>query len=127
MNFGPERFIADLEALGHRVELVKAKGGEIFAVLHKYEIVAGIFSGRVIDLGLQCTADFPRSVHSAIHIRAVPQLYETGHIQNVRNVTASVLGEEWRYWSHNFGWSATCERSARTLMSQINGIFDRCA
>jgi len=126
MTFGPDRFIADLEALGYTVERVQAEGGEIFAVLRDHEIVPGIFSGRIIDLGLQCTADFPRSVHSAIHVRAVPQLYETAHIPNVRNVTASVLGDEWRYWSHNFGWSANDERSARTLMSQINSIFDRC-
>src|SRR5438093_1564567 len=110
MTFGPDRFIAELDALGHSVERVQAKGGEIFAVLRDYEIVAGIFSGRTIDLGLQCTADFPRSVHSAIHVRAVPQLYEVVHIPNVRNVTASVLGDEWRYWSHNFGWSANEER-----------------
>jgi hypothetical protein len=40
---------------------------------------------------------------------------------NVRNITRSVLGPEWRYWSHNFGWQG--ERSARRLISQINGIF----
>lgn len=126
MIYGPEQFIADLQALGHRVEPAKGKNGEDFVILPEYEICAGIFLGRIIDLGLQCSADFPRSVHSAIHIRATPQLYEKVHIPNVRNVTDSALGGEWRYWSHNFGWNNNGERSARTLMFQINSIFDRC-
>jgi hypothetical protein len=125
VNYGPERLVADLKALGHPVETRK-NGGEIirFVVIPKYEVMVGQFAGRVIDLGLQATADFPRSVHAAIHVRADPQLYEIQTIPNVRTVVASELGPDWRYWSHNFGWTGE-ERTARRLMSQINTIFER--
>ena len=43
-----------------------------------------------------------------------------GH-SGVRNVIPSPLGPDWRYWSHNFGW--TGERSTRELMAQVNRIF----
>jgi len=122
MNYGPDRLIDDLRKLGLSVEKAVGSNKEDFAVISAYEIVIGKFAGRVIDLGIQCTANFPITVHSAIHIRAEPQLYEPkDNIPNVRNVTASVLGSEWRYWSQNFGW--TEERTARRLMSQINTIF----
>lgn len=123
MSYGPDRFIADLESLGHAAQKVVLKDRTAFAVIPDYEIQAGKFLGRVIGLGLQATADFPRSVHSAIHVRAEPQLYETTDtVPNVRNVTPSALGKEWRYWSKNFGWNG--EKSVRRLMSQINSIFE---
>lgn len=123
MSYGPDRFIADLESLGYAAEKLVLTDGTVFAVVPGYEIQAGKFVGRIIGLGLQATADFPRSVHSAIHVRAEPQLYETTDtVPNVRNVTASALGTEWRYWSKNFGWNG--EKSARRLMSQVNSIFE---
>jgi len=121
MSFGPDRFVEDLRALGLKVEKVEVQPGVIFAVSPEFLIEAGKFEGRVIDLGLQCTADFPRSVHSSIHVKATPQLYETQNIPNVRNIQASLLGPEWRYWSKNFNW--TNERNARHLISKINRIF----
>jgi hypothetical protein len=122
MKYGAERLIEDLEAMGFKVESVTIDPGGIFAVLRDYLIEAGKFEGRVIDLGLQCTQDFPRSVASAIHVKATPQLFETTDtIPNIRNIAASQLGLEWRYWSKNFNW--TSERTARRLISQINRIF----
>jgi hypothetical protein len=121
MKFGPDRLIEDLQALGFDVEKVTINPGSIFAVLPEFKIEAGQFLDRVIDLGLQCSADFPRSVHSAIHVKAAPQLYEIQNVANVRNISASPLGPEWRYWSKNFKW--TSERDARRLVSQINRIF----
>jgi hypothetical protein len=121
MSFGPDRFIEDLQALGLKVEKVEVQPGVIFAVTPEFLIEAGKFEGRVIGLGLQCTADFPRSVHSSIHVKATPQLYDTQNIPNVRNIQASLLGPEWRYWSKNFNW--TNERNARQLISKINRIF----
>jgi hypothetical protein len=120
-GFGPDRFIADLQGLGLSPERVTVSPGVIFAVLRDFLIEAGQFQGRLIDLGLLCTADFPRSVHSAIHVRASPQLYEVGQVANVRNIQPSPLGPEWRYWSKSFNW--TSERTARRLISQINRIF----
>jgi hypothetical protein len=76
----------------------------------------------MIDLAIPATSDFPISVASALHVRAAPQLYDCGDtVPNVRNINASPFGEDWRYWSHTFG--SPGDRSARRLMSQINGIF----
>ncbi len=120
--YGPARLIEELRALGYEVREVTASSGEKFAVVTPFMVPGGRFADRAIDLGIQGTADFPRTVASAIHVRAVPQLYDTGDsLPNVRNIQPSVLGPDWRYWSHNFGWQG--ERSARRLMSQINGIF----
>lgn len=122
MIFGPDRLVADLADLGYAVEKRDLGNNVVFVVLKDYLIEVGKFRDQVIDLGLQSTADFPRSVHSAIHVRATPQLYEKSDtIANVRNITDSPLGAEWRYWSKNFNW--TTERSARRLVSQINTIF----
>jgi hypothetical protein len=120
--YGPDRMISDLRALGHEVAGRQMPDGTTFAVISNFEVPCGRFTGRVIDLGLQATLDFPRTVASAIHVRAMPQLFEfSDTVANVRNITRSALGEEWRYWSHNFGWQE--ERSARRLMSQVNRIF----
>src|SRR6185312_14154231 len=122
MTYGPLRLAADLRELGHVVEEVKAPNGTPFAVVRGFTVPMGRFADRVIDLAIQATADFPLSVATAIHVRAAPQLYDyTDTVPNVRNITKSALGEDWRYWSHNFGWQG--ERNARRLMSQINRIF----
>jgi hypothetical protein len=114
--------LSDLLALGLRVELLTAPDGTPFVVTPEFEISCGRFVGRVISLGLQATPDFPRTVASAIHVRADPQLLEYGDtIPGKRNITRSVLGPDWRYWSFNFGWNG--ERTARRLISQINTIF----
>ncbi|SRR6266508_753370 len=126
MNYGPDRLVAELEGLGHAVEKRVLNSGVTFVVIHPYKIEVGRFTGRIIDLGLQATPDFPRSVHSSIHVRAEPQLLDKSDtIPNVRNIIDSPLGSDWRYWSNNFGWSGNDERSARRLMSQINTIFER--
>jgi hypothetical protein len=122
MTYGPARLLSDLKALGYDAIEMRAPDGSPFVVLRNFSVPCGRFIGRVIDLGLQATPDFPRTVASAIHVRAAPQLFEpSDSIPNLRNITTSVLGAEWRYWSHNFGWSE--ERSARRLMSQVNRIF----
>lgn len=120
--YGPARLVEDLNALGYSAIEMQAADGTRFAVIPGFVVPCGRFVGRTIDLGLQATADFPRSVASAVHVKAQPQLFDNGDtVPNVRNITASALGVEWRYWSHNFGWQG--EKSARRLMSQVNGIF----
>lgn len=119
--YGPERLIQDLRSLGYDVELVVVTDNNVFAVIHNFEIELGRFAGRIIELGIPATNNFPITVGASIHIKSEPQLYEKQNIPNVRNVTDSVLGSEWRYWSKNFGWAE--ERSARRLMSQINEVF----
>jgi len=122
---GPERLIKELLALGHEAELVTATDGNRFAVISNFVVPLGRFAGREIDLGFLGTADFPISVASSIHVRANPQLYEkTDSVANVRNITDSALGPEWRYWSKNLGWNGNGEKSARHLMTIINGVFE---
>ena len=120
--YGPERLRADLEALGFEVELVTGDDRNTYAVIREFEVPLGRFAGRIIDLAITATADYPRSVAAAIHVRAQPQLFEkSDSLPNVRNITDSGLGPEWRYWSKNFGWNG--ERTTRCLISQINKIF----
>lgn len=120
-TYGPQRLIADLTALGYAAELVTANTHQ-FAVIRGYEVMLGRFAGRIIDLGIQATPDFPNTVAAAIHVRASPHLYDLcDSVANVRNIQRSVLGSEWRYWSHNFGWGT--EKTTRRLMSQVNKIF----
>jgi hypothetical protein len=125
MSYGPDRLIAELQCLGYVIAKRVLNESSVFALIADYEVPVGKFSGRVIELGLQATPDFPRSVHSAIHVRATPQLYEKADtVPNVRNIIDSPLGPEWRYWSNNFAWNDGQERNARRLMSQINTIFE---
>jgi hypothetical protein len=120
--FGPERFLEELTALGYQPELIVASDDNKYAILRDYEIPLGKFGGRKIDLGMLATNDFPISVTSAIHVRADPQLYEkTDTVANVRNITDSKLGQEWRYWSINFNWKKGY--STRRLLSKINTVF----
>lgn len=121
-GYGPERLISDLNSLGYQADLVKAHDGTTYAVTRNYEIPIGRFAGRVIDLGVLATSDFPRTVGASIHVLATPQLFDfKDSVPGVRNIIKSALGPDWRYWSHNFNWSDG--KTTRRLMSQINGIF----
>jgi hypothetical protein len=124
VKYGPERLITELQTLGYKAELVTGGNSNLFAVIPNFTVTLGQFADRTIGLGIAVTNDFPKSVGSSIHIRANPQLFECkDSAQNVRNITPSELGGEWRYWSINFKW--TEERTTRRLMSQINGVFER--
>ncbi len=124
-DYGPERLLAELIKLGYHVEKVTGSDGGIFVVLPSFEVPAGKFAGQIIGLGLYGTPDYPNSVHSSIHVKASPQLYEpTQNVPNVRNVQASALGSEWRYWSKNFNWPNETEKTARRLMARITTIFE---
>ena len=121
-SFGPGRFAEELTTLGYKPELIVAADDNKFAILRNYVVQLGKFSGQIIDLGMLATSDFPISVASAIHVRVEPQLYEKRDtVQKVRNITDSVLGPEWRYWSVNFKWKKGY--STRRLMSKINTVF----
>lgn len=122
MIYGWERLLADLRSLGYEAEGTMGGDGIMYVVIRDYEVALGRFSGRIIDLGIMSTPDYPRSVASAVHVKATPQLFENADtIPKIRNITASALGAEWRYWSKNFNWDG--ERSTRRLISQVNTIF----
>jgi len=121
--FGPERFVAELADIGYKPELVTGEDGLQYVVLNEYEVPLGRFAGQIIDLGLLATQNFPESVGSSIHVRAIPQLYDkTDTVTNVRNIIDSGIGVEWLYWSKNFNWNQQ-QHTARRLMSQVAGVF----
>ena len=125
--YGLPRLLGELCDIGVNAVELAAPDGTKFAFMSPFVVEAGRFADRTIDLAVQATPDFPITVASAIHVRAKPQLYVIGDNGNgARNITNSILGPEWAYWSNNFGWGGG-ERSARRLLSQINGIFLRAA
>ena len=126
MMYGLPRLLEELRDIAVGAQELTAADGTKFAMISPFIVPAGRFADRVIDLAVQATPDYPISVASAIHVRATPQLYSIGDsLPEVRNITNSALGPDWAYWSHNFGWAS--ERTARRLISQINGIFYRAA
>ena len=122
MIFGPDRLLADLTAIGFSAEVVTAPDGTPFVVIPSFEVPIGRFAGRIIDLGLQATPDFPLTVASAVHVRSDPHVLDISDtVKEKRNITNSALGPEWRYWSHNLGWSDP--KTARRLISKVNKVF----
>ena len=123
MIFGPDRLQADLAVIGFRAQRVSAYDRTPFVVIPKFKVPCGRFVGRVIDLGLQATADFPLTIASAIHVRSDPHLLDIADTDSGRrNIIESALGPDWRYWSHNLGWSDP--RTARRLISKVNKVFE---
>lgn len=118
--FGPERLRLDLSELAYEVEVMTAQG-KSFAVIKGYEVLAGRFQGRVIDLGIQAPPDYPHTVGSSIHVKAKPQLLEKSDtLPGVRNILDSALGPDWRYWSFSFGRGP---HTANDLLAKINTVF----
>ena len=123
MKFGVERLCEDLGVLGLKADLFEDPQKNVFVIVQGISDRARpVRRAEVIDLGLLVPANYPQGVGSCIHVKAAPQLLDVADtVPNVRNITASSLGQEWRYWSKNFGWNG--ERSTRRLMSQVNEIF----
>lgn len=121
--YGPEKLKRDLEALGFKVTEMQGTDAQPYEVILGFEVPSGRFAGRIIDLGLQALPNYPQGAPAAIQVRAMPQLFEpTDTASGVRNIKASPLGPDWRYWSKNFNWE--CEKTTRRLISQINKIFE---
>lgn len=124
MIYGTEQFIKEFTDLGYQPELVICSDSNTYAIFKDFEIEIGRFACRIIDLALIVPPDYPRMVHSSIHVRAIPQLLEkTDSLVGVRNIVDSGLGAEWLYWS--FAFKAIPEDTALHLMTQINGVFKR--
>lgn len=105
MNFGINRLLADLNLLGYNPEAIKDSSGLAYALIPSFVIPAGRFEGRVIDLAIPALEDFGRLVGSSMHIRSEPVLMDYQNVPNIRNVIASNLGPDWRYWSFAFKFS----------------------
>jgi hypothetical protein len=123
MTFGITRLVEDLKELGYEhTESMADSGGTPFALIKGFEVQASRFAGRVIDLAIPAPPDYGRIVGSAIHVRSTPHLLDvTDTVPGKKNITASVLGQDWRYWSHQFAYYS--EDTTKHLMIQINGVF----
>lgn len=118
---GIERLLHDLREQGYeQVHALTDGQGQAYAVLPNFEIPAGTFAGRVIDLAIPAPADYPRALHSSIHLRATPHLVPFGG-NGSRNVINSNLGADWQYWSYQF-FNRPANPTAE-LMTQINAVF----
>ncbi|MBE7172346.1 MAG: hypothetical protein INR73_17295 [Williamsia sp.] len=124
MKIGIERLLHDLSGMGYGdVERCDDHTGVSYAVMKGFEIPAGTFAGRIIDLAVPAPPNFPQGVTSSIHIKASPILVTQGMVTGIRNVLPSNLGIEWQYWSYNFvlpPGNPTAE-----LITKINEIFRR--
>ena len=123
MNFGITRLIEDLHELGYnQTEPFSDGGGNAFALIKDFEVRASRFTGRKIDLAIPAPPDYGRLVGAAIHVRSTPPLLDTPDtVPGQKNITASALGPDWRYWSHQFTYYP--EDTTMHLMLQINGVF----
>lgn len=126
MSCGVDLLVAELQAQGYsEASALSDANNQAYALLPNFEIPAGAFAGRKIDLAILTMPDYPRSMGSSIHIRASPHLVPAGPIMKngvlVRNVIGSALGPDWQYWSYRF--DVRPGNPTLELMTQINGIF----
>jgi hypothetical protein len=122
-QFGIDKLMSDLNALGYLdVEHIQDPQGNSFALLAKFHVNVGRFAGRIVELAIPAPNDYGRLVGSAIHLRSKPHLLDKrDSVPNVKNITDSALGPEWRYWSHRFEFFS--EDPTKHLMLQINGVL----
>ena len=115
--------LSDLHAQGYSTasSLRDANGG-MYALLPQFEIPAGTFAGRVIDLAIPAPPDYPRGSIASIHVRSAPHLVGKGST-GTRNVIDSPLGNDWQYWSYQFQLRPL--NTTSELLAQINGVFRR--
>ena len=121
MSYGIDRLIEDLKQLNFNVTKATDSNGVVYAVITGFNIPAGSFAGRVINLALPAPTDYPRSLGASMHIS--PHITKFENIPNIRNVMASHLGPDWQYWSYRF--QLRTENPTLELISQINEIFKR--
>ena len=122
MKIGIARLVDDLSVMGYQnVETKVDTAGVSYAVLKEFEIPAGSFAGRVIDLAIPAPVDYPRSVAASIHIKASPLLTNQGQVAGIRNVCPSNLGGEWQYWSYQL--IVPPANPTAELITKINDIF----
>lgn len=123
MIFGIDRLVSDLRELGFsQAESFLDPNSTPFGLIKDFEVGAGRFSGRRIDLAIPAPPEYGRLVGSAIHVRSTPHLLDKPDtLPGVRNITDSSLGSDWRYWSHQFVYYP--EDTTKLLMLQVNGVF----
>ena len=121
MIVGSTRLEQDLREQGYDRACIISDGSTSYVLLAEFEIPAGSFAGRIIDLAIPAPNDYPRACLSAIHIRSNPHLVPFVPVEGLRNAIPSALGPEWQYWSYSFHVRAS--NTTLELMSQINAVF----
>lgn len=122
MNFGIDRLINDLKNLGFDdISSIQDNANSKYALLSNYEIPAGTFAGKVIDLAIPAPEQYPQIFGASIHLRSEPHLVDFGSVPNLRNVIVSSLGTPWQYWSYSFKINPINPTSE--LITQVNEIF----
>lgn len=121
MIFGIDKLVEDLKELNFNISRATDSSGIVYAVITGFQIPAGSFAGRVINLAIPAPTDYPRSVGASIHL--TPHIAKFENIPPFRNVTTSNLGADWQYWSYKF--EARTANPTLELISQINEIFKR--
>lgn len=121
MKVGIVRLLEDLTTLGYTPEPIKDGSGVDYALISGFRIPAGKFEDRVIDLAIPAPFDYGRLVGSSMHLRSTPILMDYQNIPGVRNIIASNLGAEWRYWSFAFKFSPS--DPTQYLITQIITIL----
>lgn len=120
MIVGAPRLKQDLLEQSYENVSIVSDGSTSYVLIAGFEIPAGTFTGRVIDLAIPAPNDYPRACLSSIHIRATPHLVPFANI-GTRNVINSTLGPDWQYWSYSF--YVRPNNTTLELMSQINAVF----
>jgi hypothetical protein len=121
---GRQEFIAELEALGHKVERDSDHEDRI---KFPYEIPVGKFAGRMITLGLVVQGDFPMNPPaSGPHL--TPELLPI-HTQSTPHPVGGVhrseqFGDGWQYWSRPCENWAKTDRTAKAYMAFIRRLFE---
>ena len=122
MSFGVNRLIEDLVDLGfNEVSVIKDNANMSYAMIKNFEIPAGSFRGKNIDLAIPAPDQYPQLFGASIHLHSEPNLVPFGQVVNLRNVIESGLGATWQYWSYRF--NVLPDNPTAQLISQINEIF----
>lgn len=122
MSLGVNRLLEDLVGLGFKeVSVIKDNANMSYAVIPNFEIPAGNFRGKKVDLAIPAPEQYPQLFGASIHLRTAPHLVPFGQVPNVRNVIKSNLGPAWQYWSYRF--NILPDNPSAQLISQINEIF----
>jgi hypothetical protein len=117
-------FVNQLRELGYAPAVVDG-GRVVFA----YEVPAGRFKGKQIQLGFIVNDDFPINPPSGPHIS--PPLMPEHPSNDIPHPDGAVhpsdfgslVGGTWQYWSRPYPyWSAT-DRSVRAYMKHIRILF----
>lgn len=115
MIMGKADFINQLKVLGYSTQ--ELSHGMISV---KYIIPIGKNSGKTVELALQVPNDFPMNCPPGPHFRSTCIL---DWVEPNKNIHASPLGSEWKYWSRPFpDWNRT-QKTVKSYFAHIKNLL----